>query len=394
MTDKNKKQKSRGKRAGNIIFLLCCMAVGAVTGYNIAKYADLNLDDLSAGTLVFRVIWVLLCIYIGFFLQIIIHETGHMVCGLMTGYRFSSFRIGSFMWMRQDGKICFKRYTLAGTGGQCLMCPPDFKDGKIPYILYNLGGALMNGIAAAAAFILWVFVVDNWYADCFLIVFAVSGLWLALVNGIPLKLDLLNNDGRNIVDIGKSRDEMEAFWMQMKVAELQTKGVRLRDMPSDWFEMPGEEAMKQSMTAVRGAFLANRLLDEHAFEETAELIDRLLDMDTAMIGIYRSLLAADRVYCELIGDQKEEVLDIWKDRQQIQVMKQMKNQLSVLRTQYTYALLHDRDEKKASIIRNKFEKMMKTYPYSGDGQSEKELLEIAAQTWERRKMRMETGGDV
>lgn len=109
MTDKNKKQKSRGKRAGNIIFLLCCMAVGAVTGYNIAKYADLNLDDLSAGTLIFRVIWVLLCIYIGFFLQIIIHETGHMVCGLMTGYRFSSFRIGSFMWMRQDGKICFKR---------------------------------------------------------------------------------------------------------------------------------------------------------------------------------------------------------------------------------------------------------------------------------------------
>ena len=50
MTDKNKKQKSRGKRAGNIIFLLCCMAVGAVTGYNIAKYADLNLDDLSAGS--------------------------------------------------------------------------------------------------------------------------------------------------------------------------------------------------------------------------------------------------------------------------------------------------------------------------------------------------------
>src|SRR5699024_492508 len=124
-------------------------------------------------------------------------------------------------------------------------------------------------------------------------------------------------------------------------------------------------AMKQSMTAVQAVFLANRLLDEHAFEETAELIDRLLDMDTAMIGIYRSLLAADRVYCELIGDQKEDVLDIWKDRQQIQVMKQMKNQLSVLRTQYTYALLHDRDEKKASIIRNKFEKMMKTYPYSG-----------------------------
>ena len=33
-----------------------------------------------------------------------------------------------------------------------------------------------------------------------------AGAWLALVNGIPLKLEMVYNDGRNIVEIGKSRD--------------------------------------------------------------------------------------------------------------------------------------------------------------------------------------------
>ncbi len=73
--------------------------------------------------------------YLAIFLQIILHEAGHLLFGLLTGYRFSSFRIGSFMWILQDGKIRFKRFSLAGTGGQCLLLPPPMVDGKMPYVL-------------------------------------------------------------------------------------------------------------------------------------------------------------------------------------------------------------------------------------------------------------------
>ena len=76
---------------------------------------------------------------IALLIQIVIHEGGHLVFGRISGYRFSSFRIMNLMWIEDQGKIKLKHLQVAGTGGQCLMSPPDLIDGKIPVVLYNLG---------------------------------------------------------------------------------------------------------------------------------------------------------------------------------------------------------------------------------------------------------------
>jgi len=44
---------------------------------------------------------------LGIFLQIIVHELGHLICGLLSGYKFVSFRIGSRMLIKIRGKYCF-----------------------------------------------------------------------------------------------------------------------------------------------------------------------------------------------------------------------------------------------------------------------------------------------
>ena len=74
----------------------------------------------------------------------------------MSGYRFCSFRIGSVMLTRENGRYKIKKYSIAGTGGQCLMEPPGSVDGRLPYRLYNMGGAIMNVAASAIAFALCV----------------------------------------------------------------------------------------------------------------------------------------------------------------------------------------------------------------------------------------------
>ena len=102
----------------------------------------------AGGLLLF--IPLLLSVYAALLLQIVIHEAGHLVFGLVTGYQFVSFRIWNMMWLKKDGKIQFKRMSLAGTGGQCLMSPPDLADGKMPVLLYNFGGAIMNLFSAAS----------------------------------------------------------------------------------------------------------------------------------------------------------------------------------------------------------------------------------------------------
>ena len=100
---------------------------------------------------------VLLAMIIIFFLHITVHEAGHLGCGLLTGYRFCSYRIGSLMLIKTNGQFKLKQYALPGTGGQCLMAPPDMADGKMPYMLYHLGGCLFNLLFSLLAFLFSLF---------------------------------------------------------------------------------------------------------------------------------------------------------------------------------------------------------------------------------------------
>ena len=67
-----------------------------------------------------------------FLLQLILHEAGHLLFGLATGYRFASFRVGNLIWIKTDGGLRRGTYRLAGTAGQCLLFPPEPKEGNSP----------------------------------------------------------------------------------------------------------------------------------------------------------------------------------------------------------------------------------------------------------------------
>ena len=57
--------------------------------------------------------------------------------------------------------------------------------------------------------------------------------------------------------------------------------------------------------------------------------------------------------------------------------KAMKKFPAVLRTEYAYALLEEKDGEKAGKIREEFEKMAEKYPYPCDIEAERELMETA-----------------
>ena len=55
----------------------------------------------------------------------------------------------------------------------------------------------------------------------------------------------------------------------------------------------------------------------------------------------------------------------------------MKDNPSILRTQYALALLYKNDKAKAETIKAQFEKRAKTYPYPHEIDSERELMMLA-----------------
>jgi hypothetical protein len=375
--------KKMKEKIGIFLAIALVCIFGAGIGWLMADYADYNAEinrtGASVGETLFQAAKPLIIAYVWIGVQTIIHEAGHLVFGLLTGYHFSSFRIGSFMWVKREGRIRFARYSLAGTGGQCLLAPPDMQDGRFPYVLYHMGGSLMNLLSAvlAGGIAALCHSMGAETAGKSFVIAAAIGAVYALINGIPMRLGTIDNDGYNACATGKNPGALRANWLQLKVNEQTTAGVRLKDMPEAWFAMPADEEMKNGMTAVVGVFACNRLMDEKRFAEADREMERLLSMDTGIVGLHRSLMKGDRIFCELLGEGRKERIDKLRDKEQRKVAKAMKKFPAVLRTEYAYALLEEKDGEKAGKIREEFEKMAEKYPYPCDIEAERELMETA-----------------
>lgn len=361
-----------------IVFVIALLAIGFICGTFLARY----LYAISGtGHSLWSDLLPLLGLFIGFYivlyLQLIIHEAGHLLFGLISGYRFSSFRIGSFIWIKEGEKLRVRRLTIAGTGGQCLMSPPALKDDDIPVTLYNLGGSLLNVITGIVFLLLyWVTGRTSYISICFLMA-GILGITMAGANGIPLRMGMVDNDGYNTLSLRRSKTARKAFLLQLMVNEKITSGVRLKDMPEEWFTQPDDEDLRNPIIAAVAVLGCNRLVDELRFAEAEARIAHILDRDTGIVDLHRNLLTCERIYMELIGQNRAEVLESWMTKPFLKFLKSMRTFPPVIRTQYVYALLGRKDLAQAAKHKQYFEKIAKTYPYPNDIQSELELLALA-----------------
>ena len=372
------KEKKKQSVKGHLISICFYTVIGVILGLAMISFVEWQLPEgIASGEKVYRICVMLVFLYLALFIHIMLHEAGHLIFGLMSGYHFSSFRIGSFMLMKENGKLVHRKIKIAGTGGQCLMIPPEMVDGKFPVVLYNLGGSIVNLVVAALMIPVFVAVDKSSVFALFFFLFIALGAITGLSNGIPMRTKTVDNDGYNAISLGKSREAMRAFWIQMKTNEQLTKGIRTKDMPEEWFEVPSDDAMKNPMVATIGVYAASRMMDQHRFEEAGKLIDHLLKIETGMVALHRNLMICDQIYLELIGQNRSDRVEALYTKELKKFMKAMKTFPSVIRLEYAYRLLAEHDPKSSAKSMAAFERVAVTYPYPNDINTERELMEIA-----------------
>ncbi len=373
-----KKQKILSNLA-QALFLIIFFSACLISGLIIGHFADVIADG-SFAVIIIGFVMYLAAVY----LQIAIHEFGHMVFGLLTGYKFRSIRFGSFMWVKLGGKIKFKRYSLPGTGGQCLMGPPDIADGKMPFAIYNLGGCFLNLISAALFFALCP-ISPNTYFGLFCTVMGIWGIATALQNGIPFYLPSISNDGSNTLAIAKNKTALRAFWLTMKINEALTDNVRIGELPAEWFELEKDDDISNHLASSLLISRCDRFIDLHRFTEARDELKRILDDGkVAVPGLLRNLLINNLISCILLvgGDPSE--YESYKTKEYTKMSKALATNISMIRTNYICALLADNDSAAAEKALDAFRKLEKTYPYPCDYQTESELIEAARMIKENR----------
>ena len=212
--------------------------------------------------------WMLLAALLAAILNIIIHEGGHLVAGLLTGYKFVSFRFFNWTLIRKDGRLRWRNFELEGTGGQCLMAPPDKPLEEIDTRWYNAGGVLVQLIITLLSIVLiWALDLPEWL-DILLGMMALFGIFGVLTNGIPMKLGGVANDGYNLLQLEKDQAAKQSFCNILELNALNQEGKTYDEMPERLFTIPDPIDWKNPMHAATVLASATRKQAQHQWEES------------------------------------------------------------------------------------------------------------------------------
>lgn len=326
-------------------------------------------------SIIVAIVWGALLPY----LFIIIHESGHLVFGLLSGYKFASFRISNMMFIKNDGKLTYKRYSIPGTGGQCLMIPPDINnnDYKFPYVLYSFGGVIFNLLFGIICFVLYIILPYIMILSEGFIIASALSLYFALLNGIPRNIRGIANDGANALYLDEDLDTKKAFYSQLKINGLLTKGVRYKDMDERLFDISEKANCKNPLISAMINFKVSYLIDLKDFEKAREFIEYSLEHFEDILSVHKSEIKSELLFIELIGECREEKIKEIYDADLKRYMDTTKNYYVSRRRQfYAYELLYEKDEVRAKEELQMFKRIGSNYPYEVEVDGEIELLHV------------------
>lgn len=335
----------------------------------IQKYYSL---DISEGIAVFLV--AVASLLVSFAIIVPIHELGHLICGLLCGYKFVSFRIFNLTFIKEDGKIRIKKFAISGTGGQCLLVPPDLPLEKIPTGWYNFGGILAN-------IILLVIVLPFFFIDLnpFLIeaiaIFAMTNVIMIIINGIPMQAGGVGNDGYNIKILKKSQLSKLGIVNQLRANALIQNGVRPKDMPDILFLSPENIDYKNALEVSIPLMYASRQIDRMQYDEALAGMEALYAHKEDIMPLYVKEIACELAFLYLRTgriDEADKLLD--KDlRKYIDMYSKMMS--SKERLLVAIALYLDNDNEKAQELYDSLKTRKNKYLLQGEVKSDLALIE-------------------
>ena len=339
-------------------------------GFNPGELVPLN---ASFGEVSLTVtIFLLLCL-LSFASAIILHEFGHLIGGLLSGYEFISFRIGSLTLVHTTDGFKFKRYVIPGTLGQCLMMPSDpATKENFKFILYNVSGGLCNILLAFLSLGLY-FMVDQMYIQAFLLINTLVYFVVGITNLVPFS-ETIPNDGKNLLSLLKHQKVRFAFYHLLKMTGLQYKGTILSEMPDDYFELElTDDDYSQALLMNLKANTILRLYEQNRFEDALSLQEDLMLHVDKFVPFLRFIVKRELIFTKIILNHELIDMDTIYDKEFKQFIQATRSVLDTARFQYAY-LLATHDIEAANKQLQHFNQLLIDSPSCAEAQAETELI--------------------
>lgn len=211
----------RGERKRRLLLILASMMIGGLYGWLISR----GEAPISNGR--GHLPLLLLELFGAVVLVTTLHELGHLIMGLLMGYRFYGFRLGPLHWRMENNHLSFQLRPTHGISGACLMLPPPEMEGNGRHLLYIAGGVLAN-LATGILVLLLPLEGALWSAAR---VFGCLSLFTVVVNALPFYSMGNPTDGKQFWGLLLGTREGGYLAAANRQSVLLRTGTRPRDLP-------------------------------------------------------------------------------------------------------------------------------------------------------------------
>ena len=317
---------------------------------------------------------------VGLILNVILHEFGHLLGGLLTGWRFVYFSIFNLLWIKEDGTIRRKTAHFQDAAGICRMAPPEMKNGTLPHRLYLFGGAFMNLLAAAACALLFFHFAASapFWARAFLIA-GIAGAYLGITNLVPTKVGFTLSDGYLLFHLGspKNADMRLRFWRNSNLVALRASGTRIRDIPTEYFEWASRNERISDPFALEAALLPyEHLIDKGEMEEARAYLQLVRDCLDNSLAPLMPALDLHLMFHELIDKCREDEINRFYTADVRKYARDSESSEGVQRVLYAYARLFSKNADAAKAHLKLFEKACKNSTNIGGIPGQRALIAL------------------
>lgn len=334
-------------RAVTVLNLAVTLALFLLTGYEVGQFSDLAVPEAGAGLSLLLLGAGYLAILLFYLLLVILHEAGHLICGILTGWKFVSFRVGSLTLVRREGRYLMRRANLPGTAGQCLLEPPDGGFEHCPFGLYHLGGGLMNLLIGG---LLCCFLpIANPAAACTLRGFAFLSFAFGANNLIPMKLKGMTNDGYLLIELRNNARSREANYLLLKAYAALIRVKTYGELPGELVERVSRYECHDLSSVSETNVLSYRA--DFAFYRgdyaDARAVSERIAESAETLEIFKNEARAKLLYFRLMDGASPEEIDAVYDKKLREYLAKVPDLPSTRRLMFAVELLHKKDKEAA-----------------------------------------------
>ena len=320
-------------------------------------------------------------IILPFYLQIIIHEAGHLVFGKLTGYRFLSFRIWNKVLVRENRHWKIKTYSDRDSIGQCLMLPPRKDNRETPYALNHLGGIILNGITGILFLsVSCMEIAFSYFIRLFSFTSGLFGVIMFIANGLPIRY-FGNNDGTNYLALRKNKSARYFYFQQLKQLPDLQKGKTYGDLSLEFNRVIKEKDLDNPILGWQKMLEYYSYLDQGWWKKARECLSAFQPIKSLDRGMQYTIQWEELFLSIVIKDDPKEI------EMRYQRIKGFINRkhgdIDLIRVHLAYkiyrdsqVLTYDKRIKKQEEYRKEMKRRSNNYLYPGKTEFSMKMLQI------------------